>query len=187
MIGSAIKFETFAIDPAGHGHARHTAEDLARARNEGFRAGEQAGRSEDVAAMTHAIDTLSRSLADDSVRAAACRAETVAALAPVLDAIVDIFAEAGPARRMREDLQAELARLAGGTLVAPLAIAGPAALQEMVLAIASQVGLERMTYTPTSDKAGITLTPGTGRIEFSQDRAVAEIRRLIAELQEEAP
>ena len=185
MTPAVIKLESFSA-------ARRQPEpsfdraDLEAARAEGLAQGLARRDSEQLQGLRAGLDRLAQAMVDDAARRHAIRSEAVAALAPVLSAILDALTPAAASQRLERSLLAELERLADQTppLCADL-ICGPD-LRPMVERCIQQSGLQNIRIEERSD-ATVSLNLQGGRIEFSQDSMTRQIRALIEEIKQDTP
>lgn len=130
------------------------------------------------------LERLSRALAEDDARRAALRDDAVAALAPILDAIIDNLAPAAESHRLEAALRGELARLAQLSTPLRARIACCHRLRGMVERCLAETGLDAIELTE-AETDRISLSLQGGRIEISPDQIAQDIRALISELKKD--
>lgn len=185
MTLALFKLESFTSALAGHGaDLCYDKGALERAFADGLAEGLARKDDEQMRNLGAGLDRLARAVGDDEQRRAALRDEAVAALSPILDAILDNLAPAAQSRRLETELTGELTRLA--QMAAPLRarISCSERLRGLVERCLAESGIDgiELTETPTDR---ISLSLHGGRIEFSTDRVAWDIRALISELKED--
>ncbi|MDO5704163.1 MAG: hypothetical protein Q4G49_03700 [Paracoccus sp. (in: a-proteobacteria)] len=186
MSQPVIKLESFS--PAANmarvaASAARAALDDAYAR--GMADGRAARQESETVALTAALRELSQQITGDEVRRTALRHEAVAALSPILTAMLDAVAPLGTAQRLEQDLVTELSRLAQQVSPMICHITCAPALRALVERCASEAGLTGIEITEQPLGRSVKLNITGGHIEFSHDQVVQSVRRLIAEIQED--
>lgn len=185
MTLAMFKLESFSAARGGHAaEAVFSREAVDQAYASGVADGQARKEDEQMRHLGAGLDRLSRALADDEARRATLRAEAVAALAPILDAILDSLTPAHDSRRLEQALRDELGRLA--QLATPLRarIACSPQLRSLTERLLAEAGLEGIELGET-DSDRISLSIQGGRIELSPEQVARDIRALVSELNEE--
>ncbi len=182
MSVAMFKLESFSSALAGQA-AQPGFDKLAleRAYADGLAEGLARQADEQIRALTAGLDRICAALNDDQDRRIQLRQEAVAALAPVLEQILDCLAPAAPSRRLEEALHQQLLRLSQDARPLSMHIACGPALREMVERCLAGLGLHEVELVATADDR-ISLALDGGRIELSPERTAAEIRALISEI-----
>lgn len=130
------------------------------------------------------LSRLAQALGDDAARREELRAEAVASLAPILEAILDGLAPAAESPRLEKALCDELTRLAQSARPLTARIACNQRLRGLVDRCLAEAGIEGIEIADcTGDRISLSLQGG--RIEFAPDRVTEDIRALISELRQD--
>lgn len=187
MTLALFKLESFSAAQAGPAaQALYGQEAIDHAFAEGVASGLARREDDELRNLGAGLERLSRALGEDAERRTVLRNEAVAALAPILEAIVDSMAPADRSRQLESALQDELARLA--RLSSPLRarIACGPRLRGMIERCCAEAGIGEIDLTDTgSDRISLSLQGG--RIELSPEKIAQDIRALISELKEDDP
>ncbi|MDO5632027.1 MAG: hypothetical protein Q4G22_09325 [Paracoccus sp. (in: a-proteobacteria)] len=183
---SVLKLESFT--PVGS-MSRVAAAAARAALDEAYQRGVVDGRSaqhnSETAALTAALQEMAQQIAADETRRTELRREAVAALAPILSAMLDAIVPIGTARRLEQDLVGELTRLARQTPPVVCQVACSSEMRPMVERCAADAGMTAIDIIEQPLGQSLHLNLSGGHIEFSQDQVVQSVRRLIAEIQED--
>lgn len=185
MTAAMFRLESFSgSQHATSAEATRLREAVDHAYASGFSDGMARKEDDQLRSLSAGLDRLSRALCDDEARLAVIRREAVAALAPILEAIVDSMAPASASRRLEAALRDELARLARMSAPLQAHISCGAQLRLMAERCVAESGLAGIELTDSaSDRISLSLRGG--RIELSPDEITQGIRALIAELKED--
>ncbi len=182
MTQAIFRLESFTAALAGRDAKQIFDRDaLDRAHAEGLAAGLARSHDDQMRHLGAGLERLAVALAEDAQRRAALRAEAVAALSPILDAILDNLAPAADSARLRDALTAELERLAQKAAPLRARIACSDRLKGLVQQCLADAGIEGIELEP-SDMDRISLSLEGGRIEFCPDRLGRDMRALISEI-----
>ncbi|WP_235754959.1 hypothetical protein [Paracoccus salsus] len=180
-----FKLESFTSALARHGaQVTYYEGDLQQAYADGVAEGQARSEDEQMRNLKAGLTRLASALSDDAQRRDALRQEAVAALSPIIDAIIEGLAPAAESQRLEEALRGELVRLAQMATPLRASIACSDRLQALVERCLAESGIKGIDLT-ISDSDKISLSLQGGRIEFAPDKTAQDIRALIAELKEE--
>ena len=186
MAATALKLEAFVRPkPQLKPEPTFTQEDLDRARSEGYAAGLEQGRLEDVSQLCTGLEHIGRTLADDVRSRGDIRRETMTAVIPLLTGIVDALAPLNTSPRIGQALIAELAKLAERAPPVSVRIACSDQLRPLVeecIARSDIVGVE--LEETASDRISLSFTGG--HIEICNEKIAMEIKKLITEIEEDS-
>ena len=178
-MSALLRFENFAA-PVVAPQETFSAEDLQREYLRGLTDGEAAAGDAALSEMTDALKLAASTAQEQADLHAGTIRSTLAAIAPVLDAITGQLATSSEGR-LTETVSAELERLCLAGIAPSCRIAGGASVLASVADRIEDLGLE-----------GVTLLPGAtteirfdgGRITFEPEKITASIRELLAEMLE---
>lgn len=153
---------------------------------DGLAAGLARKEDAEIRSLRAGLDSLARSLAADEARRITLRGEAVAALAPLLEQVLDCVLPAADSRRLEAALTQELTRLSQSAAPIHARISCNARLRAMVERCLAETGLDGVELLET-DTNCIGLTLHGGRIELSADKTAQDIRALIREITEGTP
>lgn len=177
-----FKLESFKPALAGQGaQPVFGKEAVDRAYADGLAEGLARQADEQMRTLVAGLDRMCRALDEDQARRVQMRQEAVAALAPVLEQILDCLAPTAQSRRLEEALNRELLRLSQQARPLSIRIACGPDLRGMVERCLAEHGLEGVELAEAED-GRIGLSLDGGRIELSPERTATEIRALISEI-----
>lgn len=185
MTLAMFKLESFTAPQAGQATEMVYGQDaIDRAYAEGLASGLARKDDDELRNLGSGLERLGRALGDDAERRAALRNEAVAALAPILDAIVDSLAPADRSRQLEAALRDELSRLARMSSPLRARVACGQRLRELVEHCCAETGIEGVDLVD-ADSDRISLSLQGGRIDLSPEKIAQDIRALISELKED--
>lgn len=178
---AVLKLESFSAVAAPGASPVVSQQALDQAFADGLAEGIARQGDEQVRTLTAGLDRLVRALADEDARRAELRQDAVAAMAPVLEQILDCLVPAAESRRLEAALTGELLRLSAAAPPLRASIACGPSLRAMVERCLAACGLEGIAITP-SEAERISLSLQGGRIDLEPSGVVEGIRALIAEI-----
>lgn len=164
--------------PKSHSAQILTPDDLAAEYQCGFEAGKRAGYKESMSALSEALKKASAAIENETQIRRAAIHETLSAVTPVIQAIVEHLSH-NSSDRLIATITSELERLCLAGIVPVCRISAEADLCKDVNDRVMEIGLE-----------GITILPGTlteitfdyGRIKIDPNELVSQIATLLTEL-----
>ncbi|KGJ03336.1 hypothetical protein IT41_14315 [Paracoccus halophilus] len=160
-----------------------TPADLDEAFQKGYAQGLPDGRRTSLDALSASMDVLRQEIAAVEAVAASSRRETVASLAPVLSAMVELLGTHSDKRRMGEALRAELLRLSESAPQKRLRIRCAAALRPEVELCLKKTNLTQVSVEEISgDTASVDLIADKATITFDTARTTAELQSIIKDI-----